>query len=246
MQYFVLALFFVCALAQAQGVYVTRGEKGTVFSDKPQPGARPVELPPLNIIRLPKEKKGSGEVASSAGAGSYEKEKPAGEAVAPYTAFSVVFPENESRIVAGRDNLEIRLSVDPPLRTGEGHAFRIRLNGQAVPQRFTTTECVIPPEFWNEGLPPDNSPVQVEASLVDAKGQELMKAAPVRFSFFTATPPFLPGSAGARPSALLRPPHAGGLPRLPPGKPVPQEATAVGASVRPVGIPARRQENPGR
>lgn len=245
MQYFVLALFFVCALAQAQGVYVTRGEKGTVFSDKPQPGARPVELPPLNIIRLPKEKKDPGEAAPSIGAGHHEKEKPAATAVT-YTDFSVVFPENESRIVAGRDNLEIRLSVAPPLRTGEGHAFRIRLNGREVVQRFVSQSCVIPPEFWNEGPPPDNLPVQVEASLVDANGQELMKAAPIRFSFFTADPLFLPGSAGARPSAPLRPPHAGALPRQTPGKPVPQEAPAVDTSIRPVGIPARRQENPGR
>ena len=45
------------ATLHAQGVYVTRGEKGPVFSDKPQPGAKEVILKPLNVVPLPKESK---------------------------------------------------------------------------------------------------------------------------------------------------------------------------------------------
>ena len=39
--------------AQAQAVYVTPGVNGPVFSDKPQSGAKPVALQPLNVLASP-------------------------------------------------------------------------------------------------------------------------------------------------------------------------------------------------
>ena len=36
--------------AAAQTVYETRGANGPVFSDKPQPGAKAIQLKPLNVI----------------------------------------------------------------------------------------------------------------------------------------------------------------------------------------------------
>ena len=49
---FCLMMLQIATLA-AQGVYMTRGEKGPVFSDKPLPGAKEVTLPPLNVVAPP-------------------------------------------------------------------------------------------------------------------------------------------------------------------------------------------------
>ena len=52
--------------AVGQGVYVTPGDQGPVFSDKPQRGAKEVTLPPLTIVAPPKKTKASKEAKSAA------------------------------------------------------------------------------------------------------------------------------------------------------------------------------------
>jgi len=172
-----------CALSHAQGVYVTQGENGPVFSDKPQPGAKEVSLKPLNVVPLPKASK---VVAPAATEDKEALDKP--DAVVPaYQSFAVLYPENYSGIVANTAVFDVRVAVDPALRLGEGHAFVVSLNGRPVNQRFTTTEFMIPPEFWGDELPPPNQMLQLDASIVDANGQLLKAAAPVRFTLRYAT-----------------------------------------------------------
>ena len=43
-------LLLGAAAAHAQTVYQSRGANGPVFSDKPQPGAKAIQLKPLNVI----------------------------------------------------------------------------------------------------------------------------------------------------------------------------------------------------
>ena len=74
----------------------------------------------------------------------------------------------------------MRLAVSPPLRLADQHAFVISLNGRPVNQRFTATEFMVPPEFWEE-LPPPNQAMQLDASIIDGRGQILKRADPVRF-----------------------------------------------------------------
>ena len=171
------------ALAQAQGVYMTQGPNGPVFSDKPQPGAKEMSLKPLNVVPLPKAPSAVAPAATEI-KGDLEKT----DAVAPaYQSFAVVYPENNGSIVANTAIFDVRVTVDPALRLGEGHAFVVTLNGRPVGQRFTATEFMIPPEFWGDTLPPPNQMVQLDASIVDANGQVLKAAAPVRFTLRYAT-----------------------------------------------------------
>ena len=153
----------------AQGVYVMPGEKGPVFSDQAQPGAREVNLPPLNVVAPP--------VATPAAAGRARPD----EAAPAYRDFSIVLPENDSGVTANDAIFAVRVAAEPALQLAAGHAFSVTINGRPLGQRFTATEFLIPREFWGDDAPPNNQRVQLEASIVDARGQVLKQAAPVRF-----------------------------------------------------------------
>ncbi len=175
------ALLTLSAVVQAQGVFVTQGDNGPVFSDKPQPGAKELTLRPLSVVAPPKEFKVVAPPTPPAAPANPDDGKTTDALPFSYHNFSVVFPENNGSIVASTAVVEVRVAVDPPLQLGEGHAFSVKLNGQVIGQRFTATEFMIPPEFWGDTLPPPNQTVQLDASIVDANGQVLKKAAPIRF-----------------------------------------------------------------
>lgn len=161
---------------QAQGVYVTPGANGPVFSDKAQPGAREVILPPLNVVAPP----AAPAAQERASEGDQDRARPTAAPFA-YRDFSIVQPENDGSMLANTALFEVRVAVDPPLQLGEGHAFMVSINGRPVGQRFTTTEFMIPPEFWGDVAPSAGQRLQLDASIVDRDGRELSKAEPVRF-----------------------------------------------------------------
>ena len=170
------ALAFSCALSQAQGVFVTQGENGPVFSDKPQPGGKEVTLKPLNVVPLPKPDK-----TQPAAIKAEPVVLTLGADATAYQRFAVVYPEDNGSIVTNTAVFDVRVAVEPALKLGDGHAIVVSLNGRPVGQRFTTTEFMIPPEFWGDSLPPPDQAVQLDASIVDANNQVLKAAAPVRF-----------------------------------------------------------------
>ena len=176
------SLLVVAVVALAQGVYVTEGKNGPVYSDQPRPGAREVDLPPINVAPASPEK------ATPAPPGVSPEAPAKRDAARPaYRSFSIVWPENEGSVLANTAIFEVRLAIDPPLRLGDGHAFMVRINGRAVAQRFTASEFMIPPEFWGDDLPPPNQLMQLDARVVDGEGRELVSAPPVRFYLRHAT-----------------------------------------------------------
>ena len=205
------------AMSRAQGVYVTQGENGPVFSDKPQPGAKEVTLKPLNVVPLPKPDKTQPAPAV--------KEEPVPVTLdadaSAYQRFAVVYPEDNGSIVANTAVFDVRVAVDPALKLGEGHAFVVSLNGRPVGQRFTATEFMIPPEFWGDRLPPPNQAVQLDASIVDANNQVLKAAAPVRFILRYAVVVTHP----KRPPGQIKPPR----PPKPPQPATPPKAREMEA-----------------
>lgn len=181
----IIGLMTASLSLHAQGVYVTRGANGPVFSDKPQPGAKEMQLRPLSVVpaqRLPQESKAlsgaAGDTVNDAAKGRAESQTPP---QTPYGAFTILFPEQNGSIVANTGSFVVRLAVEPPLKLGEGHAFTIRLNGQPVGQRFTATEFMFPPEFWGGEAPPINQRAQLDASIVDSAGRVIMNAPPTIF-----------------------------------------------------------------
>jgi len=198
-----------CAAALAQGVYVTRGENGPVFSDKPQAGAKEVTLKPLTVVPGATESSSVAKPGPNAG----KKENRTPEVAPPYRSLAIVAPENNGSVAGDTSLLEVRLAVDPPLLLAEGHAFVVRVNGRFVDQRFTATEFMIPPESWPEGYLPANRSVELDATIVDGAGQVVMRAAPIQFYSrqiivqpppYSSYPPYL-GSYPPPPQPIVRP-----------------------------------------
>jgi hypothetical protein len=172
-----LALSLCAATLPAQTVYKTHGANGPVFSDKPLPGAKAIELKPLNVIE-------SAPVSASPAASA--SPAPSAQA-APYRSFAIVFPENDGSVLANTAIFEVRVVAEPALLLGEGHAFTVSINGKPVGQRFTATEFTIPAEFWGDELPPPNQRIQLDAAIVDRSGAVLKQAAPIQFYLRHAT-----------------------------------------------------------
>ena len=164
------------SLLFAQGVYVIQGDKGPVFTDQPQAGAKELKMRPLSVVpavKPPPTPKAPGKAPLS---------EPGDETSAPaYNNFSVISPANDGSLAINSGSFEVRLAIDPPLQLGEGHAFVVSLNGRQVGQRYTATEFMIPREFWGDEPPPPNQFMQLDASIVDKQGQVLKRATPVRF-----------------------------------------------------------------
>lgn len=174
-----LPLSLLSALPSAalgQDVFVTRGAGSPVFSDKPQAGAKPLSLPPLNVIEpLPVSR------APAAATPAREENRRSEPAVPTYQKFSIVSPANDGSVLANTALFEVRVAVEPPLQLGEGHAVTVSINGRPVGQRFTAGEFMIPPEFWGNTLPPANQLHQLDAAIVDRNGAVLRRAEPVTF-----------------------------------------------------------------
>ena len=175
-----LPLSLLSALPSAalgQDVFVTRGAGSPVFSDKPQAGAKPLSLPPLNVIEAVPVSRAPA-VATPAREEGRRAEQPAAPA---YQKFSIVAPANDGSVLANTALFEVRVAVEPPLQLGEGHAVTVSINGRPVGQRFTAGEFMIPPEFWGDTLPPANQRHQLDAAIVDRNGAVLRRAEPVTF-----------------------------------------------------------------
>ena len=108
------ALMLQNVTLHAQGVFVTPGAKGPVFSDKPQSGSKEVTLQPLNVV-APEPASRPAEPAPAPGTG--ESTMP--EFTVPaYRSFSVVSPEDNGSAAANTALFEVRVTVDPPLQLG--------------------------------------------------------------------------------------------------------------------------------
>jgi hypothetical protein len=218
------SLMFQGAVVHAQGVFVTQGEHGPVFSDKPQSGAKEVILRPLSVIDTPREPRvAAGKAGSAASPANSESQRSAAVRTS-YQSLAILSPDDEGSVIINTGMIDVRLSVEPSLQLGEGHAFVISVNGRRVGLRFTSTEMTIPPEFWG-GMLPANQFAQIDASVIDESGRELIKAAPVRFFMRYTTVlnnpnrfhPF-PVISPLRPIAPIVP--------LPSPKPTPEKALA--------------------
>jgi hypothetical protein len=190
-------LVFACSVA-AQTVYESKSGQGKVYSDRPVPGGKPVELRPLNVIEpVP--------VQASPAPASVDETRPGPPSAPPYRSLAVVFPEAGGSVAANNATFEVRVSIDPPLQIARGHAFMLRMDGRGVPGRYTSTEMMIPPEFFGDVAPAGVQQHVIEAYVVDAQGGTLLSAAPVSFQTRFVTVLQRPHSLQPLPKPLPRP-----------------------------------------
>ena len=119
-----LVLAVLCAQGSgslAQGIYVKQGPNGPVFSDQPLPGAREVQLKPLNVMSAPPIEAKS-PATPTAEAVPVESAGLPANALPPYDRFEIVSPENDGSTVANTAVFEVRLAVSPPLHLAGQHA----------------------------------------------------------------------------------------------------------------------------
>ena len=169
-------LLLLAGLASAQTVYESKGSTGgKVFSDRPVPGSKPVDLKPLNVVE-PVPVPLPGAVAAPVPAD--ERRAPA---VLRYKSFAITSPEPNGSMSANTATFEVRVAIDPPLQIEKGHAFSLRMDGRNVPVRYTATEMMVPPEFFGDVVPAGAQQHVMEASVVDLEGNVVIAATPVSF-----------------------------------------------------------------
>jgi hypothetical protein len=227
-------------------VYVTPGQNGPVFSDKPQAGSREMNLRPLTVIPAPPKPADETAKTGPGGSDARQKERDPRETAVPYRSLEVIAPADGGSIAGDTSFLEVRLAVDPPLRLADGHAFVVQIDGRSVDQRFTTPDFVIPSDFWPEGYLPANRGVQIDVAVIDGNGQVVTRAPPVHFRsrpvLFLRQP--YPAPPWGRPLPPMRPgAHPPGRPGTrPPVRPGVRPGIPPG--VRPAGRPDARPAPP--
>jgi len=163
---FLVLLLLPALAATAQSkVYRWTGPDGaTVFSDEPRPGAQEVEIPPVQTmprLELPRA------------TGPEEDSRPTDEA--GYQNFSFVTPQQDEGIRANNGVVDVRMTLDPPLRAG--HTIAVTLDGEPLGGNA-------PLSFQLPGM--DRGTHTIAAEVVDAAGAAVISAGPVTFHVLRA------------------------------------------------------------
>ena len=159
----------ILSTAAAGGTaYKSIGPDGTVnFSDRPMPNAEEVRLPEPSTYAPPALPQGAGLPLSSAPPVS------GGE----YSGFAITAPKNEETL-HNRDRwVDIDLSLDPGLL--EGDTFTLILDGAELAKGLRTNQMRL--------TDVERGPHQLEATIYDAAGQEVLRSRPIRFYLVTET-----------------------------------------------------------
>lgn len=173
----IAALLLLAGMASAQTVYESKSSSGSkVFSDRPAPGSKPVDLKPLNVVE-PVQVPPVTAAPQPASAPADERRA----ASVRYKSFAITSPEPNGSMSANTATFEVRVAIDPPLQIEKGHAFVLRMDGRNVPVRYTSTEMMVPPEFFGDVMPAGGQQHVMEASVVDLDGGVVIAATPVSF-----------------------------------------------------------------
>lgn len=169
-----MLLAFSSGFVTAQGaVYESKGKDGPVFSDQPASGARPLDLPPLNVIEqapLPPQ------------------DQMPDAAPAPYSQLTIVSPANGSTIHTNTGAFNIRLQVNPALRVRRGDTLRVKLDGNPLAQGYSALAIHITEADWTSAATSDNVQHSLQAAIISNQdGSVLIESAPVRFFVHRAT-----------------------------------------------------------
>jgi hypothetical protein len=165
-----LLVLLLPAIAIAQTtIYECQGNNGPVFSDRPCPGARVLDLPPPNVI--------------DTGAPTQQPASP--QAAAPaYAAFSIVQPDDRGTIHTNTGQFSVSLSLTPALQ--DGNSILVSLDGTQLPTLRTSLQFDVTPSEWQEAAT-DTTRHTLSVSVVDGSGNVLIGANPVQFYAHRAT-----------------------------------------------------------
>ena len=156
-------LLLAPAAASAAKIYKWIDAQGNViYSDMPRPGAVELDVPtdPAGIVPVPPQE------PSKPGATPAE--------AAAYRTLKVVTPADQDVLENLGGWVSVSLIVEPALRSAEGHAIRLRLDGQTLATRYPGSEIALPNVERGQHT--------LEAEVVDPTGATLITSALVAFT----------------------------------------------------------------
>jgi len=158
-----LALHATAALAQT--VYESKDKDGPVFSDRPSPGAAPVDATPQNIVSPPAVKPPA---------------PPAPPAAAPaYRRLVIVRPAEQDMVHSNTGAFGISASLSPPLRPND--RIRVLIDGNLVPTLYRSTQLRISEQDWRAAAQGSDGEHTLQLAVVDADGKPWIESEPLRF-----------------------------------------------------------------
>ncbi|WOD11108.1 DUF4124 domain-containing protein [Pseudomonas sp. NyZ704] len=116
-----LSLASVSALAQ---IYTWKDADGnTIYSDRPHPNAKTIELQPTNTVQPPPNPQAS-QGSNTSGNGN-DDEQSSGRS---YRDLQIASPANDEAIRSNEGTLSVTVNTDPPLSSG--HLMRVVMDGE--------------------------------------------------------------------------------------------------------------------
>ncbi|WP_415058552.1 DUF4124 domain-containing protein [Halopseudomonas sp.] len=156
-------LVSLTSFANAQ-IYTWTDEDGnTVYTDKPNPNARQIDLPPINTLEstIPKMPE---ELSTSSGQRD-------GQLNDGYNTLQITSPANDEGIRANDGNLTLVINTEPPL--SPGHLLRASVDGNlqqaAVAGNGQPSQQITLPEL-------DRGSHQIVAIVTNARGEEVQRS----------------------------------------------------------------------
>ena len=158
-----LCSVLLCSSPAWADVYTWTDANGnTVYSDKPNPNAKRIEVSAPNSMEAPKpipayesSSSSSNSNSSSAVSGSYRR-------------LEITSPANDTPVRANDGNVNLTVALDPPLRTG--HLLRARIDGnlgeQALPGAGQSQANMTIPNL-------DRGSHLIEAVVTNSQGNEI-------------------------------------------------------------------------
>lgn len=157
----ILSLWWGTALAQ---VYESKDKSGVpVFSDQPSQGAKPVDLPPPNVVG-PQQRPTAVPLPAQP---SFS-----------YAQLAILAPAQEDTVHTNTGAFDVQVSVDPVLRSGD--VFVVTLDGNALPGRYSSANIGLTAQDYASAATSTHQH-SLAVSVVDANGNVLISTGPVNF-----------------------------------------------------------------
>ncbi len=161
-------LLVVASLPAVAGVYRWVDPTGQVhYSDQPGQGAEEVKLREPTVY-TPQPIHNPGSTPAS---------KPVDTPT--YKSMAIAMPENDEAIRSNEGLVDVSLLLEPAL--AKGHRIRIYLDGQPASGELTTTQITL------QNV--DRGTHTLQASVVDAQGNEVIRSPSVTFHLLRVTAP---------------------------------------------------------
>jgi hypothetical protein len=175
-----LSMLLAPFAASPAPIYKSIGPGGKViYSDKPVPGAKVVDLPPISVYKPPPAPPPADAVAAPP-----PPEPPAPQPGSSYRRVAILTPSPDATLWNTAYTVGVEALVEPPLDVAAGHRLVAVIDGKPVGEPQAQTHFTLHDVFRGAHT--------LQVSVQDAKGAFLISSPPVTFYIHQ-------GSAGATP-----------------------------------------------